>query len=151
MLKEIFKIISFYDKVRWNSVSNYNLINFYKTNLDDDTKLLTHWLCYITDRQMAFGRIWEVGGFVFSELADKFKDNRGLDLLNPKQSNGFIKKNGNGGYVFKSNSEICENSILKKSYAYKETDIAEFTPRYYPSDYFSILFTFDILKEYNYS
>ncbi|MBC8525961.1 MAG: hypothetical protein H8D22_03670 [Candidatus Cloacimonetes bacterium] len=151
MLKKIFKIISFYDEVRWSSDSNYNLINFYKKNLDDDAKLLTHWLCYIADRQMAFERIWEVGGFVFSELADQFKKKRDLQLLNYKKPNSFIEKNGKGGYNFKSNSEVNNNQILKKSYKYKETGIVKFTPRYYPSDYFSILYTFDILKEYNFS
>jgi hypothetical protein len=151
MLKEIFQIISFYDKVRWNSISNYNLINFYKTDLSDDTKLLTHWLCYITDRQMAFERIWEVGGFVFSELTDKFKENGDLNLLNPNLPNSFIKKNVKGGYTFVSNATVSNNSILKKTYEYNETNVVEFTPRYYPSDYYSILFTFDILREYNFS
>jgi len=151
MLINIFKVISFYDQVRWNSISNYNLINFYKPDLDDDTKLLTHLLCYITDRQMAFERIWEVGGFVFSELTSNFKKNRNLELLNPNQSNSFIEKNGKGGYIFKSNSKVGNNSILIKSYGYKETDIVEFTPRYYPSDYYSFLFTFDILSKYDFS
>jgi hypothetical protein len=151
MLKEIFQIISFYDKVRWNSISNYNLINFYKTDLSDDTKLLTHWLCYITDRQMAFERIWEVGGFVFSELADKFKKSGDLNLLNPNVENSFIKKKEKGGYAFVSNSTVGENTILKKSYNYKKDDLVVFIPRYYPSDYYSILFTFDILREYNFS
>ena len=138
MLKEIFQIISFYDKVRWNSISNYNLINFYKTDLNDDTKLLTHWLCYISDRQMAFERIWEVGGFVFSELTNNFKENGDLNLLNPNHKNSFIKKNGNGGYAFISNSKVDGNSILKKSYGYNEIDFVEFTPRYYPSDYWRV-------------
>ena len=151
MLKEIFKIISFYDKVRWNSISNYNLINFYKTDLDDDIKILTHWLCYITDRQMAFERIWEVGGFVFSELASNLKENKNIEILKPNQANSFINGNGKGGYAFTSKSKVNNNSILLKSYGYKEGDIVKFTPRYYPSDYYSILFTFDILSEYNFS
>lgn len=151
MLKEIFKIISFYDKVRWNSISNYNLINFYKTDLDDDTKLLTHWLCYITDRQMAFERIWEVGGFVFSELVSNLKENKNIELLKPNQPNSFINGNGKGGYAFTSKSKVNNNSVLLKSYGYKEENIVKFTPRYYPSDYYSILFTFDILSEYNFS
>lgn len=151
MLTEIFKIISFYDKVRWNSISNYNLINFYKTDLNDDTKLLTHWLCYISDRQMAFERIWEVGGFVFSELVSNLKENKNIEILKPNLINSFINGNGNGGYAFTSKSKVNNNSILLKSYGYEEDDIVKFTPRYYPSDYYSILFTFDILSEYNYS
>ena len=151
MLTKIFKIISFYDKARWSSISNYNLINFYKKDLDNDTKLLTHWLCYISDRQMAFGRIWEVGGFVFSELVCNFKENKNIELLKPNQVNSFINDNGIGGYAFTSKSKVNNNSILLKSYGYKEDDIVKFTPRYYPSDYYSILCTFDILREYNYS
>ncbi len=33
MLKKIFQIISFYDKARWSSTSNYNSINFIKKTL----------------------------------------------------------------------------------------------------------------------
>ena len=148
MLKGIFKIISFYDEVRWGSVSNYNLINFYKNNVSDETKLLTHWLCYITDRQMSFERIWDVGGFVFSELADNFKETGNLQLLNPDNTNSFIEKNKNG-YAFISNSKVSDNVVLRQSYNLKETDYLNFTPRYYPSDYFSILYTFDILKYFD--
>jgi hypothetical protein len=149
VLKEIFKIISFYDEVRWSSISNYNLINFYKDQLTDDTKLLTHWICYITDRQMAFERIWEVGGFVFSELVDKIKKEKTLELLNPDISNAFIKKKKNG-FAFKSNSIVNDNQILKQ-YGFKETDYIIFSSRYYPSDYLSILYTLDILNSFDFS
>ena len=149
MLKEIFKIISFYDEVRWSSISNYNLINFYKDQLDDDTKLLTHWICYITDRQMAFERIWEVGGFVFSELADTIKKEKTLELLNPDISNAFIEKKKDG-FAFKSNSMVNDNQILNQ-YGFKESDYIIFSSRYYPSDYLSILYTFDILNSFDFS
>ena len=151
MLKKIFKIISFYDEARWASISNYNLINFYKNNLNDDVKLITHWLCYITDRQMAFERIWDIGGFVFSELTDQFKESGDLELLNPNNPNSFLKKNEKAGYIFKSKSRVNGNTILKRSYKYKEDETVKFTSRYYPSDYFSILYTLDILKRYNFS
>jgi len=149
MLKKIFKIMSFYDEVRWNSISNYNLINFFKDKLDDDTKLLTHWLCYITDRQMAFERIWEVGGFVFSELVDSIKKEKTIELLNPDSSYAFIEKKQDG-FIFKSISKTGENKILKQ-YGLGEDDYVSFASRYYPSDYFSILFTLDILKYYEFS
>jgi len=100
---------------------------------------------------MAFERIWEVGGFVFSELVSNLKENRNIEILKPNLINSFINGNGNGGYAFTSKSKVNNNSILLKSYEYKEDDIVKFTPRYYPSDYYSILFTFDILSEYNYS
>ena len=148
MLRDIFKIISFYDEVRWSSTSNYNLINYYRENLTDETKLLTHWLCYISDRQMSFARIWDVGGFVFSELADNFRKAENLQFLNPENEKAFITKNGNG-FAFKSNSKVLDNKKLKQSYYFKESDYVKFIPRYYPSDYFSILYTLDTLQHFD--
>lgn len=151
MLTKIFKIISFYDKARWNSGEHYNLINLYKNGLDDDTKLLTHWICYVSDRQMSFERIWEVGGFIFSEMVDSFKKTKTIEILKPDQPNSFIHRNGTSGYVFTSKTKVGSNSILLESYRYKKDDIVKFTSRYYPSDYYSILFTLFILKDYEYS
>ena len=67
-LLEIFKVISWLDDARWKSPANYNFLNFFKKDLKASEKILTHWLCYITDRQMPFALIWDKGGFVFSEL-----------------------------------------------------------------------------------
>ena len=150
MLKKIFKIISFYDKIRWDVPLNYDVSNFFRSNLSEDTKLLTHWLCYISDRQMAFQRIWDIGAFVFSEMAENIKLRKNLKLLNPNYPNSFIKKNENGGYCFISNSFVKENNILK-SYGFTSNDYVTFTPRYYPSDYFSILYTFYILQFFDFS
>ncbi len=72
-LAKVFKIMSFYDDYRWEFSHNYNLINFFKKDLEADIKIFTHWLCYITDRQMPFQRIWDIGGFVFSELIYEIK------------------------------------------------------------------------------
>jgi len=149
MLKDIFRVISFYDNVRWESSNNENLINFYNDDLDDDTKLLTHWFCYITDRQMPFQRIWDLGGFVFSELVNKYKERMGLDVLEPDGSYSFVKKKGDG-ITFTSISKIEKNKRVKE-YGFNSGDYVTFTSRYYPSDYFSILYTFDILKEFDFS
>ncbi len=149
MLNTIFKAISFYDDIRWDSASNYNLINFYKEGLDDDTKLLTHWLCYITDRQMAFERIWDIGGFVFSELIATIKNERNLKLLNPDYEGAFIAQKDKG-FVFKSNATCNGNEVLER-YGIPNSEVVSFSSRYYPSDYFSILFTLSILSEYDYS
>ena len=149
MLKPIFRIISFYDDVRWHSVSNYNLINYYRKDLSEDVKLLTHWLCYITDRQMAFEKIWDVGGFIFSELADSIKEEKDLNILNPKNSRRFLVKNGDG-YTFTSISKSNNDEILNR-YGIEDGEVATFSSRYYPSDYFSILYTLDFLKNYDFS
>ncbi len=149
MLNSIFKIISFYNDIRWQSASNYNLINFYKDNLDADTKLLTHWLCYITDRQMAFERIWDIAGFIFSELIDIIKHERTLELLDPSNPKAFIARKVDG-FVFTSISKSDDNEILSR-YSIPSSEVVTFASRYYPSDYFSILYTLSFLERHNYS
>jgi len=66
-LIRIFKTISWLDKCRWKNKNNYDFINFFKEDLTNCEKILTHWICYITNRQIPFEIIWDKGGYVFSE------------------------------------------------------------------------------------
>jgi len=164
MFRDIFRITAFLDDARWSNAQNYNQINFYKKDLSNDTKLLTHWLCYITDRQTAFERVWDVGGFIFSELVDVFKREQTLDLLNPLSANSFYIKRGDYQYkeqyninvsdydkqLFISRSKVKDNKPLA-SYNFEPNTTAYFIPRYYPADFRSILSTFCILREYDYN
>jgi len=67
-LGRILGVFSQLDTIRWSQPANYNLINYCAEDLTADEQLLTHWLCYITDRQTPFERIWDVGGYVLSYL-----------------------------------------------------------------------------------
>jgi hypothetical protein len=154
MLHDIFKIISFYDDVRWSNNDNYSSINFFSNHLSNDSILLTHWLCYIADRQMPFERIWDVGGFVFSELVYNFTE-RKIDLsllLDSNKADSFIRptlKNNKRGYTFQGYHTLPEEQRNKmEEYGFKPGECIHFTSRYYPSDYFSILATFDLLQHY---
>ncbi len=149
-LTEIFKIISFYDDYRWELSHNYNLINFFKKDLQPDIKILTHWICYITDRQMPFQRIWDIGGFVFSELIYEFKKQKSLNLLNPEYENSFVIKE-NDKYAFISNSIVNNNNILIQYGDIFESGKVKFKSRFFPSDYLAILYTFVFLKDYGFS
>jgi hypothetical protein len=165
MITRIFAVTDFIDKARWGNKENYNLINFYDNNLSNDVKILTHWLCYISDRQMAFERVWDIGGYVFSELAEQITKQRDLELLNPlhPQKSFFIKRDDyvdrkkydfdggdNGKYLFVSHQTLIENEILIE-YEFEKGTKPYFISRYYPSDYISILSTFCILKDYAFS
>lgn len=72
-LIRIFKVISWLDDKRWQSAtSKSDFINHHKEvkeHMNNYDKILTHWICYITDRQMPYEKIWNKGGYVFSELA----------------------------------------------------------------------------------
>jgi len=74
-LKRLLKTISWLDTQRWSNENNYNLINFSKKDLKNHEKILTHWICYITDRQMPFEIIWDKGGYIFSELVYEYSRN----------------------------------------------------------------------------
>lgn len=150
-LAEIFKIISFYDDYRWEFSHNYNLINFFNIDLQSDIKILTHWICYITDRQMPFQRIWDIGGFVFSELIYEVKKQNSLNLLNPEYENSFVKRDGNDKYTFISKSTADNNSILTQYNGIFENGRVKFKSRFFPSDYLAILYTFIFLEDYDFS
>jgi len=152
-LTEIFKIISFYDDYRWEFSHNYNnLINFFRKDLEADIKILTHWLCYITDRQMSFQRIWDIGGFVLSELIYEIKKQNSLNLLKPEGKNSFvIKEDEDDKYTFISKSIPDNNSILIQYNNILEKGKVKFKSRFFPSDYLAILYTFVFLEDYAYS
>lgn len=67
-LVKILKTISWLDTCRWDPENNVNFINF-SNDLTNCQKILTHWICYITDRQqIPFENVWENGGYIFSKL-----------------------------------------------------------------------------------
>ncbi len=76
----ILDVFSALDDVRWKNPLNYNLINYCTEDLSADEKLLTHWLCYIMDRQMPFQRIWDIGGYVVSHLVRVYTRGPGEDV-----------------------------------------------------------------------
>lgn len=161
-LQNAFAVAAFLDNARWKSPKNYNLINFCSDSLSDDEKLLTHWFCYVSDRQMPFDRIWAIGGFVFSEIVHQMKKCGDISILDPKnkETSRFIRRRDyvdrdaygfkaadNKGYLFVSRKKVGGNKRLLE-YDFKKHTFPHFIPRYYPSDYRSILSTYVILEEY---
>jgi len=133
-LIKIFKTIFWLDSRRWKIEENYNFINFFRDDLTDCEKILTHWICYITDRQMPFEIVWEKGGYVFSELVYEYSRN-GLSpqkILN-KHYEKYQDKKGKERFRFKS----THNNVT-------------FASRYVNDDYQHILQTLEILNCQNY-
>lgn len=132
-LIKIFKTISWLDNIRWKIADNYNSINFSKDDLTNCEKILTHWICYITDRQMPFEIVWDKGGYVFSEIVHEYS----ISNLPPQQ---ILDK-----YYEKY---IDKNS--KERFRFKSTDNIVFVSRYITDDYQSILQTLEILDNEKY-
>lgn len=164
-LVDVFAITTFFDNARWGSEKNYNLINFCTDSLSDDEKLLVHWLCYVTDRQMPFDRIWSIGGFIISEIVHQMNRKKDLSILNPsnKDASYFIKRRhypykdfygfqikDYDHYLFTSFQKTGNNERLL-DYGFDKDTLPFFIHRYYPSDYKAFLQTFSILEDYDYS
>ena len=156
-MTDIYDIVSFFDKCRWTKYyENYGLINYFKDNLSNDLKLLTHWISYITDRQIGYEIVWDVGGFVFSEMLYYYrKPDVGLEVLNPKSEFAFFKiDDETGKYSFVSKKKISnklssQSQRLLKKYNLEDGKCVKYISRFYPADYKCMLYTMHTLEYYH--
>lgn len=157
-INDIFKKISWLDKNRWESKSDYTncSINLSSNNLTNSNKILTHFLCYISDRGMTYQQIWDKGGFVYSNIVSAYgKGESTENLINCGATDSFYKRINDRGkgskikYEFISRISVPEDkdNPLIKDYGYKEGEPVTFIPRYYPSDLKSIMQTLMILED----
>ena len=54
---ETFAITDFIDRARWSDKNNYSEVNYRNDKMPLGDKMLTHYISYVTDRQMPFQRI----------------------------------------------------------------------------------------------
>ena len=128
-LRNILKIISGIDNWRWKTNENYNLIHFCGNDLRNQEKILTHWMCYITDRQMPFEGIWDRGGYIFSELVHEYsRNNTPTEEILSK----YYQKRGEDG-----KKRFFRSQDLKYTFA----------SRYVTNDYNNIMQTLQVLSQ----
>ncbi len=146
-LQIILEHFSHLDDIRWSQSGNYNLINYYKRGLTADEKLLTHWLCYIVDRQMPFMRIWDLGGYVLSSLVHDFQTKRAKDVrsileehINDRDKEGKLRFS----LIAPSKGK---NKRLQKYESYNQDGVVSFASRYIPEDLLLIYRTFLLLDK----
>lgn len=135
----IINVFSALDEIRWASQNNYNLINYCSNDLTADEKLLTHWLCYIMDRQMPFERIWDVGGYVISHLVYSYTRSPKKEVKDLLYS--YIRDDGKNirieTRIVNKNQRLMRNGI--------KGDRVSFASRYMPEDLVLIFRTLYIL------
>ena len=90
ILNQKLEILHFINNARWSEENNYYMSEYHPL-LDtlkekkDEAKLLTHWLCYISDRQTPFRRIFKEGAKTYSYIVYRFytEENESvIDILN---------------------------------------------------------------------
>ena len=107
--------------------------NCCNSSLTNHEKILTHWICYITDRQMPFEIVWDKGGYVFSELVYEYSN--------------CIKKSPEG--ILKEHYEKYQDKKGKERFRFKsKTNNISFASRYVTDDYQNIFQTLEILDNY---
>lgn len=148
-MKDIFAITNFIDTARWSNSANYSIINYANPNLDLAKKILTHYITYITDRQMPFQRIWDIGGFVFSRLVEEYSSGKSTcDIYSD-----YIEVADQDTNTAKM-SFVCDISTLKLNKIQQEklqitnnTNTIHFRSRFITTDFYSVYQTLFILEK----
>ncbi len=140
-MSAILDVFSFLDDVRWNNVSNYNSVNYCRDDLTEAEKLLTHWLCYIMDRQMPFERIWDIGGYVISHLVHTYTTNPGKSAVDVFTA--YIRREGD---TFHLEAPLDQPNDKLKRYGIVG-DRVPFASRYMPEDLVLIYHTLGVLDK----
>lgn len=134
VLVKIFKTISWLDSRRWDTEYNYNFVNFFRNVLTNSEKILTHWICYITDRQLPFEIVWDRGGYVLSELVYNYS--RKKLSLKEILNNHYKKRDKDSGG--------------KERFCFESSNKVPFASRFITDDYQSISQTLGILNNSKY-
>jgi hypothetical protein len=130
-LIKIFRTISWLDRWRFSNENNYNFLNFSSPNLTNCEKILTHWICYITDRQMPFEIVWDKGGYIFSDIVQEYS-----------QSNSSPKILLDDHYEKYRDKE-------KDKFRFRSKNVT-FASRYVTDDYQNMLQTLEVLNDSRY-
>lgn len=160
-MKKVYLIAKFLDNARWGNYKepyqtdhdNYYLINECGKNLPNDSIILSHWTTYCVNRQTPFKLVFNLGGFIFSDLVVTMQKHPSLHWLDPNHPDSFFIDNPTDGYQFRSHLQARDNAIILSNYEEYQKNPNQpvtFKPRFYPRDYMSILCTMVFLEEYDY-
>jgi len=138
-LRRVLETFSVLDDIRWEDARNYAPLNYCRDDLSPDEQLLTHWLCYIADRQTPFRRIWDVGAYVLSDLALTYTRSPGQTVRGILFS--YVRRED--GRLRLECSLRAENELLRR-YGIKGGAVP-FTSRYMPEDLVLIYRTLTVL------
>jgi hypothetical protein len=141
-IKAILQAFACLDDIRWSNPPKRTLVNYCSDDLTADEKLLTHWVTYITDRQMRFMRVWEIGGYVFSHLVRAF-ERSDRDVRSLVREYVRKKETGASNIAFQCPRE-GQNRRLEL--ARMTEDPVQFASRYVPEDAFRVFRTLALLE-----
>ena len=159
-----FLLANYIDNARWaltdggSSLVNYSVM---PEDIKDEEKkaeyiILSHWLTYICERQMAFSQIWNNGGFVFSSMVRYYQEYDGVvdDFVkNVLQKHFEVYKKDNSSKIrfFTIVKDDFKNTRVDSEKVATDEDGQKkvwFASRFVASDMISILRTLQKLLQY---
>ena len=145
-LISIFKAIAWLDEKRWGIEENYDVIKF-PESFTNCEKILTHWICYITNRQMPFESVWEQGGKVLSHILYEYSRNKSLpQAILDEHYKGELDDKGNKRFKFSSINDTYASRYVTDDYqSIKQTLEFLDDPKYQRN---IIAYILDIIRRY---
>jgi hypothetical protein len=113
--REMLPLVAWLDSCRWQSSRNMNTglltVEKFKKLEGYGEKVLVHWLCYITDRMRDFEPVWELGGQIFSEIIEQYRnvENEQMLMKTIFSREGFMQRPENGKKIDPFVSKEKEN------------------------------------------
>lgn len=71
-LVKVWRFIRWLDGARWQGGGYGAIPGPVFAGLKPEAKILTHWLCYVTDQQRPYEEVWEQGGPIFAEIVNRY-------------------------------------------------------------------------------
>jgi len=139
-LRRVLETFSALDDIRWEDPRNYNPLNYCCKDLAPDEQLLTHWLCYIADRQTPFRRIWDVGAYVLSDLVLAYTRSPQREVR--EVLSGCIKRGEDGR--LRLECQLRDRNEVLQRHGFRGPTVP-FTSRYMPEDLVLVYRTLAIL------
>jgi len=116
----VWRLMRWLDQARWCATNTTNELipgSVFET-LRPEQKVLTHWLCYVTNQQRLYEQVWEEGGPIFAEVVAAYTQGtkppldvleqftepgetpRGVDRFVAREQCGAEQRDGDGRLSF---------------------------------------------------
>ncbi len=140
---EVLKVVAWMDNARWQRHGVDDFLRCLNDLKDDDSILLAHWLCYVSDRMKRTNQVWTDGATVLGGIVGRYRG-RGvstqrdvIDIISPRL-----------GVRSESTTDKSVPAFVFEQAQGQDEKPREYTVRY-PSDWFSIARTLIVLLEYD--
>ena len=147
---DVLNFIRFLDEARWwrprqaeRDNDNYDVPNYADTSMSAEQKLLTHFLGYITNRQISYKLVFSKLDFIFSQLVFDFNTHSPYYLLlNPGP---YFDCNDD---CFKAVRPMDDRAQYKDDKHLKNEKWIKVSSRFFPNDFVGIFCTLKILAHF---